>query len=84
MAASTRFMALTVRNCLESHAHSLLIFFTDAEYGLPIDEEELDRLDMNHQKYTMLMGDRLFLAPITENPQRILDLGTGTGTIHTV
>lgn len=51
-----------------------------SEYGLPVDEHELDRLDMNHQKYTLLQGNRLFLAPITPTPQKILDLGTGTGT----
>ncbi|KAG9235787.1 S-adenosyl-L-methionine-dependent methyltransferase [Amylocarpus encephaloides] len=49
------------------------------EYGLPIDEEELDRIDMSHAKYVMLMEKKLFLAPITEQPQKILDLGTGTG-----
>jgi len=27
----------------------------------------------------MLLDEKLFLAPIAENPQRILDLGTGTG-----
>ena len=51
-----------------------------SEYGLPVDDYELDRLDMNHQKYTLLQGNRLFLAPITPTPQKILDLGTGTGT----
>lgn len=51
-----------------------------SEYGLPVDDYELDRLDMNHQKYTLLQGNRLFLAPITATPQKILDLGTGTGT----
>jgi ubiquinone/menaquinone biosynthesis C-methylase UbiE len=49
------------------------------EYGLPIDEEELDRIDMSHAKYVMLMEKKLFLAPISPIPQRILDLGTGTG-----
>jgi len=27
----------------------------------------------------MLLGGELYLAPIPENPQRVLDLGTGTG-----
>lgn len=27
----------------------------------------------------MLLGDKHYLAPIGESPQRILDLGTGTG-----
>lgn len=44
-----------------------------------MDEHELDRLDMNHQKYTLLQENKLFLAPINPTPQRILDLGTGTG-----
>ena len=29
--------------------------------------------------YTQTFGGKLFLAPITENPTQILDLGTGTG-----
>lgn len=50
------------------------------EYGLPVDEYELERIDMNHHKYTLLQNDKLFLAPLPPNPQKILDLGTGTGT----
>ncbi|KAL3422772.1 methyltransferase domain-containing protein [Phlyctema vagabunda] len=49
------------------------------EYGLPIDEAELDRIDMSHEKYKMLLGNQTFLSPVGKNPQRILDLGTGTG-----
>ena len=56
--------------------HLLLIKIS--EYGLPIDEDELDRLDMNHHKYTLLQG-KLFMAPIMPVPQKIFDLGTGTG-----
>jgi predicted TPR repeat methyltransferase len=48
------------------------------EYGLPMDEAELDRIDMCHAKYCALIGKNKYLAPI-ENPQRILDLGCGTG-----
>ncbi|KAI8725411.1 hypothetical protein NCS52_00112100 [Fusarium sp. LHS14.1] len=48
------------------------------EYGLPMDEAELDRIDMCHTKYCALIGKKRHLAPITE-PQRILDLGCGTG-----
>jgi ubiquinone/menaquinone biosynthesis C-methylase UbiE len=51
------------------------------EYGLPIDEQELDRIDMSHAKCLMILEKKLFLAPMTKNPQRILDLGTGTGWI---
>ncbi|KAL9088292.1 MAG: hypothetical protein Q9165_006216 [Trypethelium subeluteriae] len=49
------------------------------EYGMPSDELEMDRLDMAHAKYYMLLDKKRFLAPIDENPHKILDLGTGTG-----
>lgn len=46
---------------------------------MPIDEDELDRIDLKHRLYTLLLGEKYFLAPIGRNPQRILDLGTGSG-----
>jgi len=49
------------------------------EYGMPMDEREMDRIDMAHAKYYMLLEKRRFLAPIDKNPQKILDLGCGTG-----
>lgn len=50
-----------------------------SDYGLPMDEPELDRLDMCHAKYYVLLNKKRFLAPIPSNPQKILDLGCGTG-----
>lgn len=50
-----------------------------SEYGLPMDDQELDRMDLCHTKYYALLKQRRFLSPIGENPQRILDLGCGTG-----
>lgn len=49
------------------------------EYGMPIDEEEMDRNDLQHTKFSLLLGDRAFLAPISSSPTRILDIGTGSG-----
>jgi SAM-dependent methyltransferase len=48
-------------------------------YGMPMDEQELDRNDFQHHKWLLLLGGKLFLAPISDSVQRILDLGTGTG-----
>lgn len=45
---------------------------------MPVDDDELDRLDLNHYKYTMVQGEELFFAPV-KDPQMILDIGTGTG-----
>ncbi|KAH8820848.1 S-adenosyl-L-methionine-dependent methyltransferase [Xylogone sp. PMI_703] len=49
------------------------------DYGMPVDDEELDRIDQKHRLYTLLLGEKLFLAPINPNLQRVLDLGTGSG-----
>lgn len=32
-----------------------------------------------HHVYLLLCDNKLHLAPIGKNPQRILDIGTGTG-----
>ncbi|KAI4179202.1 MAG: hypothetical protein LQ346_007246, partial [Caloplaca aetnensis] len=47
-------------------------------YVMPNDEEELDRLDLTHQKLRILLGNKLLLCPVP-NPKRVLDIGTGTG-----
>ena len=52
--------------------------FQSGSYAFPNDEDELDRMDLEHEIFLMLLGDKLHLAPLT-TPQRILDLGTGTG-----
>jgi ubiquinone/menaquinone biosynthesis C-methylase UbiE len=46
-----------------------------------MDEPELDRMDMCHAKYYALLEKKRFLAPIAAAPQRILDLGCGTGEL---
>ncbi|OTA62902.1 S-adenosyl-L-methionine-dependent methyltransferase [Hypoxylon sp. EC38] len=48
-------------------------------YFIPNDEQQLQSVDITHHYLTMLTGDKLFLAPIPDNVQRVLDIGTGTG-----
>ncbi|KAI9867344.1 MAG: hypothetical protein M1830_005828 [Pleopsidium flavum] len=48
-------------------------------YPVPNDEIEANREDMKHHSTKLLIGGRLQLAPIGEAPQRVLDVGTGTG-----
>ncbi|KAL1980064.1 hypothetical protein VTN96DRAFT_4683 [Rasamsonia emersonii] len=48
------------------------------EYVLPNDEDEQDRLDLSHHVYNLVLGGHLYRAPV-KSPQRVLDLGTGTG-----
>ncbi|KAH8648780.1 S-adenosyl-L-methionine-dependent methyltransferase [Tricladium varicosporioides] len=71
-------LASAISRGVEEHGRTYAAYGNE-EYGLPIDEEELDRIDMSHAKYVILLDKKLFLAPIAQQPQRILDLGTGTG-----
>ncbi|KAE8376118.1 S-adenosyl-L-methionine-dependent methyltransferase [Aspergillus bertholletiae] len=45
----------------------------------PNDEQESDRLDMLHEMLLVMMDRKLFLAPIESSPERVLNLGAGTG-----
>ncbi|KAH8895803.1 S-adenosyl-L-methionine-dependent methyltransferase [Thozetella sp. PMI_491] len=49
------------------------------EYWAPNDEKHLESFDIAHQWVTMMLGDKLYVAPIGDNPHHILDLGTGSG-----
>ena len=42
-------------------------------------QKESDRLDIMHKLTEVSLGGKLNLAPVPSNPQRILDIGTGTG-----
>jgi ubiquinone/menaquinone biosynthesis C-methylase UbiE len=40
----------------------------------------MDREDIKHHISMLITEGRLHLAPIGKNPQRVVDIGTGTGT----
>ncbi|KAI1764674.1 S-adenosyl-L-methionine-dependent methyltransferase [Hypoxylon sp. FL1150] len=49
-------------------------------YPIPNDETEQDREDVKHVAFLELTRGKPFFAPIGSHPQKIIDLGTGTGT----
>lgn len=49
------------------------------EYWGPNDDTQNNGLDIAHHFITMLLGERLFEAPISPTASKILDVGTGTG-----
>lgn len=36
-------------------------------------------MDLLHHIYRLMLGGELYTAPIGSDPQRVLDIGTGTG-----
>jgi hypothetical protein len=48
-------------------------------YPLPNDDDEQNREDMKHAMMLEMLDGKLFFAPIGDHPQKIIDLGTGTG-----
>jgi hypothetical protein len=53
--------------------------YKDGEYWGPNDEEQNNQLDIAHNLYLLTLDGKLFLAPIGDSPQQVLDVGTGTG-----
>jgi SAM-dependent methyltransferase len=56
--------------------------YREGQYHLPNDEDEQARLDMLHHIFSFLIDGELYRAPLLQQrrrPQRVLDLGYGTG-----
>ncbi|KAH6690408.1 S-adenosyl-L-methionine-dependent methyltransferase [Plectosphaerella plurivora] len=52
--------------------------YQGAEYWGPNDDRQNEGLDVAHHMMNVAMDGKLFLAPLN-NPQKVLDVGTGTG-----
>ncbi|KAK8432683.1 putative SAM dependent methyltransferase [Phyllosticta citricarpa] len=53
--------------------------YREGTYWGPNDDAQNDQLDIGHHMMRILLDGRLHLAPLSEEPQRILDVGCGTG-----
>ncbi|KAK5019858.1 methyltransferase domain-containing protein [Cryomyces antarcticus] len=53
--------------------------FREGSYSFPNDDREQDREDMKHAMFLKLFNGTLHFAPLGDDPQEIIDLGTGTG-----
>jgi len=54
--------------------------FRHGRYPIPNDDREQSREELLHAMMLEATDGRHFFAPISDNPQKIIDLGTGTGT----
>ena len=53
--------------------------YRSGAYVLPNDDQEQDRLDLLHHIFLLMLGGKLYDSPMSNPPQRVLDIGTGTG-----
>ncbi|KAK3368918.1 S-adenosyl-L-methionine-dependent methyltransferase [Lasiosphaeria ovina] len=53
--------------------------FRYGRYPIPNDEDEYKRESLRHAMMKEMLEGRLYLAPIGNQPQKIIDLGTGFG-----
>ncbi|KAI2777396.1 S-adenosyl-L-methionine-dependent methyltransferase [Daldinia loculata] len=51
----------------------------DTDYWTPNDEIQANSMDLTHHTLTLLLHDRIFLAPIGDDPRKVLEVGCGTG-----
>ncbi|KAI0108152.1 S-adenosyl-L-methionine-dependent methyltransferase [Daldinia grandis] len=51
----------------------------DTDYWTPNDEIQANSMDLTHHTITLLLHDRIFLAPIGNDPRKVLEVGCGTG-----
>ncbi|OTB14301.1 hypothetical protein K445DRAFT_319112 [Daldinia sp. EC12] len=49
------------------------------KYWGPNDERQNEAMDMNHHFLTLCLGGNLFLAPLKDDIEKVLDIGTATG-----
>ncbi|KAI1043840.1 hypothetical protein LB505_010712 [Fusarium chuoi] len=53
---------------------------SSGKYVLPNDEEENERLDLQHELYVRTLDGDLAVCPKAKGASRVLDMGTGTGS----
>lgn len=61
------------------HGRRYHALHSDAEYHLPNDNLEIDRLDLQHQLFRMTLDGALYKSPLPEDVHHVLDVGTGSG-----
>ncbi|KAK4240966.1 hypothetical protein C8A03DRAFT_12786 [Achaetomium macrosporum] len=79
MLSSTASLSSTILEYRTLHGRTYHGSIGNAEAWEPNDEAHAESMDIHHHMCTLLLGGKLFLAPIADNPEALLDVGTGTG-----
>ncbi|KAI8651181.1 hypothetical protein NCS55_01361500 [Fusarium keratoplasticum] len=82
-AESVNFQAASLNSSIYQHFYEngrRYHHYRHGTYPIPNDDAEQNRDDMKHVMMLELTDGKLFFAPVGNNPQKVLDLGTGTGS----
>ncbi|KAF5680743.1 phosphoethanolamine n-methyltransferase 3 [Fusarium circinatum] len=77
--SSTASVASSILEYRKFKGRSYHSTYHDSSYPIPTDEQTLENFDLMHHFLTLLTDDKLYLAPVKDDVERVLDVGTGTG-----
>lgn len=75
--SSTQSVSSSIYNYEEAHGRTYHAFHR-GQYYFPNDVSEIERIEVKYHAVRLALHDNLHFAPINE-PQAVLDVGTGTG-----
>ncbi|KAH7324204.1 S-adenosyl-L-methionine-dependent methyltransferase [Stachybotrys elegans] len=77
--SSTASMSSSILHYRTIHGRTYHSERGNAEYWATNDQQQLEAMDIIHHFLTLVLGERLYLAPLKKDINSILDVGTGTG-----
>lgn len=78
-ADSTASLSSSILKFRKLHGRTFHSEIGAAEAWTPNDANQSESMDIHHHMCTLLLEGKLFLAPIPDNVQKVIDIGTGTG-----
>ncbi|KAK4184084.1 Demethylmenaquinone methyltransferase [Podospora australis] len=76
---STASLSESILNFRNLHGRTYHSDIGAAAAWTPNDESQAESMDIHHHMCTLLLDGKLFLAPIPDDVQKVIDIGTGTG-----
>ncbi|KAF5963772.1 methyltransferase [Fusarium bulbicola] len=79
VASSTESISSSILHYRTIHGRTYHSERGNAEYWTPNDEHHNESMDINHHLLSLSLEGKLHLAPLKDDIQKALDIGTGTG-----
>ncbi|KAI4863056.1 S-adenosyl-L-methionine-dependent methyltransferase [Hypoxylon rubiginosum] len=77
--SSTASLSASIQEYRTIHGRRYHSIRGNTDYWGPNDEIQAHSMDLTHHTLTLLFNHKIFLAPIGDDPKKVLDIGCGTG-----